>query len=139
MLATENDICLYIPQRPPIVMVDCLVEASEKKIVSNFTIYDTNIFVENGFLNESGIIENIAQTAAAGTGYKQVKENKKVELGYIAAIKNLETISLPKVADILQTTIEITNEVMDITIVNATILCNNTIIAKCEMRIFIKT
>jgi 3-hydroxyacyl-[acyl-carrier-protein] dehydratase len=139
MLATENDICVYIPQRPPIVMISGLVEASEFKIVSTFAIASTNIFVENGFLNESGIIENIAQTAAAGTGYKQIKENKKVELGYIAAIKDLEIFSLPKVLDVLNTTIEITNQVMDITIVNATVLCDNNVLAKCEMRIFIKS
>jgi len=139
MLANENDICIYIPQRPPIIMIGALLEATEKKIISTFDIKPTNIFIENGYLNESGIIENIAQTAAAGTGYKQIKENKKVELGYIAAIKDLEIFSLPKVSDVLNTTIEIANEVMDITIVNATVLCNNNTIAKCEMRIFIKS
>ena len=138
MNISGNDIFNYIPQRPPILMIDSLYEASESKIVSGFFVTSDNIFVENGMLNESGIIENIAQTAAAGIGYKQVTTKKPVNLGYIASIKTLIIHSLPLVSSKLKTTIEVINEVLDITIVNAYVYILDKKIAECEIRIFIK-
>lgn len=139
MIATGAEILNYIPQRPPIVMVDTLIEASEKKLVSAFTVPANNIFVDNGCLCESGIVEHIAQTAAAGIGYKQVNAGLAVNLGYIAAIKNLKIMDLPVVNSRLTTSIEVVNEVMEVTIVNAQVTCNNQPVAHCEMRIFTKS
>jgi 3-hydroxyacyl-[acyl-carrier-protein] dehydratase len=139
MIASGNDIFKFIPQRPPIVMVDSLFSVSDKKTISGLTIHKSNIFIENDCFNESGLLENIAQTAAAGVGYQQVTNGQPVNLGYIAAIKSLSINTLPKVASVLQTTIEIINEVLDITIVNAKVRCNDEIVAECEMRIFIKS
>ncbi len=138
MLAQGTKILSYIPQRPPIVMVGALIEASENKICSSFTIANNNIFVEDNQMNESGLLENIAQTAAAGIGYKQVKENSPVNLGFIAAIKSLHIHLLPKVGDQLLTTVEIVNNVMDVTIVQGSVMINNMMAAECEMRIFTK-
>jgi len=138
MKISGEGILKYIPQRFPIVMIDTLCEASEKKIICNFTIEENNIFLEQGYFNESGLVENIAQTAAAGIGYKQVSSNSPVNLGYIAAIKSLSIYSLPKVKSVLQTTIELVNEVIDISIVKAEIICKDQKIAECEMRIFTK-
>ena len=138
MLVSKDQILKYIPQRPPIVMIDRLIEASEKKIVSELTISDSNVFIEKGHFNESGLVENIAQTAAAGIGYKQISNNNPINLGYIAAIKSLFIYSLPNIGDTLKTTIEVVNEVFDITIVKAVIKCSDKKLAECEMRIFTK-
>ena len=63
----------YIPQREPIVMVSALLSANKEEAVSEFNITDDNIFCQDGYLTESGIIENIAQTAAAMTGFNAVQ------------------------------------------------------------------
>jgi 3-hydroxymyristoyl/3-hydroxydecanoyl-(acyl carrier protein) dehydratase len=138
MIAQGNDMLLYIPQRPPVVMVDSLIEATETKIISGLTINSSNIFVTYNKLSESGLVENIAQTAAAGIGYKQVVEKAPVNLGYIAAIKSLQIHFLPNVGEQLFTTVEVVNNVMDITIVMGKVMVNNNIAAECEMRIFTK-
>ncbi len=134
----QTDILEYIPQRPPIVMIDRIVDITETRVVSEFMVRKDNLFATEGKLLEPGIIENIAQTIAAGAGYRAKQNNEKVKLGYIAAIKNLNIFSLPSVDDILTTTVQIVNEVFSVTIVQAVVLCGSTEIAECEMRIFIE-
>ena len=138
MIARGHQLYDYIPQRPPMVMVDELVEVAETKFVSRLTVESGNIFVDNGLLREPGIIENIAQTAAAGVGYHQISKGEPVKLGFIAAIRNLEILNLPLVGRQLQTTVEVVNKVLDMTIIKGQVVDSGNIIATCEMRIFIK-
>ena len=59
---------INIPQKPPMVMVDRLTGVVDNVTTTNFLIRDDNIFCEKGEFREPGLIENMAQTAAAGTG-----------------------------------------------------------------------
>jgi 3-hydroxyacyl-[acyl-carrier-protein] dehydratase len=133
-----------IPQKPPIEMVDTLWENDDTTTISGFTIQPSNIFCENGFFTEPGIIENIAQTAALRAGYTiSVMANEGTltgppPVGYIAAIKNLTINQLPKVGSVLKTEILIKQIVFDITIIDAKTFCNGELIASCEMKIFLK-
>ena len=136
MVTTEN-IESLIPQKPPFVMVDKLLNFSDTTITTGFTIKDDNIFVEHGQFKEPGLIENIAQTAAARAGYVSVTENKPVLVGYIGAINNLQIFMLPKTGDELCTEITIENQIFDVTLISGKISCNNKLIAKCKMKIFI--
>ena len=86
MIAQGEQLKEYIPQRAPLVMIDTLEEATENLMESNLLIKPDNIFVENNQLREPGIIENIAQTAAAGLGFMQKSQGLPVALGFIAAI-----------------------------------------------------
>ena len=54
-----------IPQRPPIVMVDSFFGFEENRSYSGLTVTTDNLFCEAGRLQEPGIIEHIAQSAAA--------------------------------------------------------------------------
>jgi predicted hotdog family 3-hydroxylacyl-ACP dehydratase len=137
MNETYFDIQEYIPQRPPILMIDRITDISEIKVVCEFMIKNDNIFVTESKLLEPGIIENIAQTIAAGAGYRAKEKNEKVKLGYIAAIKNLNIYKLPLVGDVLSTSILIVNEVFSVTIVQAEVVVGSKSIADCEMRIYI--
>jgi predicted hotdog family 3-hydroxylacyl-ACP dehydratase len=134
----HTEILDYIPQRPPIVMIDKLVEVVDNNVVCQFEILKDNIFVENGVLLEPGIIENMAQTIAAGAGYSAKKKNEKVKLGYIAAIKNLNIYHLPLIGDILTTSVIMVNEIFNVTIVQAEVYVKKIKIAECEIRIFIE-
>ncbi len=136
---TENttSILNYIPQRAPFVMVDKITDSGEKFTRSKFLINSDNIFVENGYLKEPGLVENIAQTAAARAGYIAQLEKKPVLLGYIGAIKNLEIFFFPKIQDEITTEISIENQIFDVTLISGKIICNDKIAAHCEMKIFI--
>ena len=65
MLVSKDNILDLIPQRYPMVMIDSLVSYNEKQVVSQLTIREDNIFINSMGLTASGMMENMAQTAAA--------------------------------------------------------------------------
>lgn len=138
MIAQGDEILKLIPQRPPIVMVDKLISAVDKKTVSGLFIKPDNIFVENGHLQEPGIIENIAQSAALGVGYICQTKNEKVPIGFIGAVSNLKIFSLPEVNSELRTEIQVDYEVFEATLISSKVFCNEELIAQAEMKIFLK-
>jgi len=138
MLANQNDILQYIPQRNPIVMVHNLLEASDTHAVTQLAIDPANLFVSAGQFMEPGLVENIAQTAAVHVGYQCSKKNIPIPIGYIAAVKNLKIAGLPKENTTITTSVEIVNKVLDITVVQGKVEQNGNVLASCEMRIFAK-
>jgi predicted hotdog family 3-hydroxylacyl-ACP dehydratase len=138
MLILQDNITSIIPQRPPFVMIGQLVNCNEISSDTTFLVKADNVLVEDGQLSEAGITENIAQTAAAGLGYITLKNNTPIVIGYIAAIKNLEIFAQPKVGDVITTNVIVTNQVFEVTIITGTVKCDNKMLAKCEMKIYLK-
>lgn len=127
-----------IPQRPPVVMIDQLVYADEKQAKGRFFIKESNIFCENGFFREPGLIEFIAQTAAAHTGFYQLAFSKEVSEGYIGAVKNLILYSLPRSNSEILSEIVIDSEIMGYTIILGKVFQEDKKLAECEMRIIVR-
>jgi len=132
-----NDMLQYIPQRPPFVLVDALVDSNEHSTHSEFIVPANHVLVEDGRLSESGLLENIAQTAAARAGYASAKHGEPVHIGYIGAVKNFEVKALPLSGEKLDTKITVTNQIFDVTAVTGEISVKGMPIASCEMKIFI--
>lgn len=118
-------------------MIDQLDDSDETSTRCSFTIRDENIFTVDGAFREAGLIENIAQTAAARVGFIAMMEKKDVPVGFIGAVKNLEINDLPKTGETIVTEIKITNTVFDVTIISGTVCLGDKIIAQCEMKIVI--
>jgi len=117
-------------------MADHLLYADEAKAATNFTIRADNVFVENGEFVAAGLLENIAQTVAAGAGYKEWIEGKAVSGGYIASVRNFEIFFLPKVNDLLTTEVAVTGKLFTVTAINGKVFLNDELVAQCEMKIF---
>ncbi|WP_073348445.1 hydroxymyristoyl-ACP dehydratase [Bacteroides congonensis] len=127
-----------IPQRPPIVMVDSFFDIEENCSYSGLTITSDNIFCEAGKLQEPGIIEHIAQSAAARIGFIYTRQGAQVPLGFIGSVDKLKIYNLPEVGMKLFTEITVVQEVFDITLVSAQVKAGEELIAECRMKIFIK-
>ena len=69
MEARKENIKFLIPHREPFIMIDNLTDVSPTKFESIFFVCSDNIFVRNEILQEPALIENIAQTCAAGFGF----------------------------------------------------------------------
>jgi predicted hotdog family 3-hydroxylacyl-ACP dehydratase len=136
-MSVEENVLNLIPQKPPFVMIGRLLHWDEKLTRTSFLVNEDNVFVEDGEFLEPGLIENIAQTAAAGAGYKAKLNGTTVAVGYIGAIKNLEIFALPKMQDELITEVIIEDQVFDITIITGKCWCNKKLMAQCELKIFI--
>jgi len=137
MIVDKTELEKLLPQKEPFVMVDCLFECSEKYVRTGFTPGAGNIFSDGRYFTEPGLIENMAQSAAAGTGYFYSLQNKPAPVGYIGAIKDFILSKLPQINDSLETEIKVVAEVMNATVVKATVSCKEEEIASCEMKIFL--
>ena len=133
-----KDILPFIPQREPFVMIDTLLYVDDAIARTAFTITNDNVFSENDVFAAAGLMENIAQTAAASAGYKAVKNNEPVLLGYIAVVKNFEVFFLPEINSELITEIITTGNVLNMQLISGKIMLNGKPVAQCEMRIFIE-
>lgn len=138
MIVEKENITEYVPQRGVMVMVDCIVSVDEKKTVTKLEIRPDNLFLENGVFSESGMVENMAQTAAAGAGYRYINSGKPVPIGFIASVKGLEVKGCAEELSTITTTCEIQDDIMGVTIVDACVNLGETEIASCQLRIFLK-
>ncbi len=118
-------------------MVDRIVEMNDLTTVTSFLISAGNIFVEEGLFREPGLIENIAQSAAAGMAARSGEAGEEPKRGYIGAVRDLKISSLPKAGDEIMTTVTVTHEILNAIVVSGLTRLNGTVIAECELRIFI--
>jgi 3-hydroxyacyl-[acyl-carrier-protein] dehydratase len=129
----------YIPQGPPFEMVDKIISIDAQATITSFTIQADNIFVdEAGYLKEAALVENMAQTAAASTGYLAANTGTTPPIGFIGAIKDLNIIQLPKVGDIITTTMQMITQIGNVHVVQTSIALNQTNIATAEFKIFLQ-
>ena len=102
----------YIPQRPPFVMVDDLLESTPDSALTQWLVPADGELVENGILQAAGLMENVAQTAAAWIGYQAKTQNQPIRIGYIGAVKRMTVNAFPRVGETLQTRIDIVEKVL---------------------------
>lgn len=104
------EITALIPHRPPMIMVDRVIALQGLKTITSFLVKENGLFVTQGVLSETGMLENIAQTSFIFLNYyfagktPQMWEEGKETLGYISNIASAEIFSLPLVGDVLQST-----------------------------------
>jgi len=134
MLASRDKVLNLIPQKFPFVMVDELLNYTEENLKSRFTVGSNNIFVYNDFFIESGVIENMAQSVALHTGYQFFLLNKIAPTGYIGSIKKIEINRLPRLGEILETSVFILQEFMGVTLVDIEVMIKGKVIAKGQMK-----
>jgi len=138
MQSIDFNIQELIPQRPPMVMIDRLVSADERSATGELAVRETNLFCQNGIFRETGMIEFIAQTAAAFTGYRNRVNHLAISEGYIGAVKNLVIHDLPPLGAVLRSEITIENEIVGYTIITGRVYAEQNLLAECEMRILVK-
>ncbi len=133
-----NNILELIPQREPMVMVDEFLGMGEAVSKTRFTVREDNLFVDNGQLSECGLIEHIAQSAAARIGYIFKSKNEPVPIGYIGSVNDFKFSRAVKPGETIETTVKVLQEVLNITLIEARCYINDKEVASSKMKIFIK-
>jgi len=118
-------------------MIDDLITANENIATSNFLIDNKNILAEDNVFSVSGLLENIAQTAAAQVGYLSVQNNVPVPIGFIGAISKVLVQKLPQVNSKIETIIEVKQEVFNITLIAGEVKQDGELLISCQMKIMI--
>lgn len=126
-----------IPHRPPIVMIDRLTAVGKEFSETRYCVPGEGVFIEGRQLSEAGLIENIAQTIAAGAGYQRREEGKGVLLGFLSMLKKLKIEKLPECGTEIRTEALYENRALDFRIFSGRIYVDRKRIAECEIRIYI--
>lgn len=138
MIFRDKEIFMLIPQRPPIVMVDVVWSADEQSADTGLTIQEDNIFVKDGLFREPGLIEHIAQSAAAFAGYGTFVRGEEPKLGFIGEIKDCVFNLMPPVGSELRTHTQLVTEIGGIRLINAEVRLKDELVATCVMKFFLK-
>lgn len=124
-----------IPQQQPFIMIGELIGCSAIAAITSYTIAPDNIMVTDGVFSEGGLLENMAQTAAAHAGSRAIAEQKPVQKGYIAAVRNFEVHRLPIAGMRIDTEVRIDDQAGEVTMVSGRIECAGELIATCRMTV----
>lgn len=127
-----------IPQRSPIVMVDQFLGMTGMGSYTGLAVREDNIFCENGCLQEFGLIEHIAQSAAVRVGYLYHSRNETIPVGFIGSVDKLTLHYLPRVGAELYTEIKVEQDIFDITLISARVYDDGNLVADGWMKIFLK-
>ena len=128
-------------------MVDKLLSIDNESVISSFAIVPECIFVHNGRLTETGLLENAAQTSSAILGRNYFDEddiigNKDKLIGYISAVKSFKVLGLPSIGQEIITSSTIISKFVTDTYSISTIGCeiksNNYRLADCVLNLIIQ-
>ncbi len=136
-LYNRDNITELIPQRAPMIEVDdfCGIDA-EGVALSRLEVRADNLLVEENHLSVEGLTEHMAQSAAARAGYLAVSKGEEVHLGFIGAVNGLTVGRLPLVGEVLTTSVEVVEEVMNIALIAVKSCVGEEEVASCRMKIY---
>lgn len=133
------DILELIPQRHPMVMVDSFDGIDSEGVThTTLAVRTDNLFLEDEWLTECGLIEHIAQSAAARIGYLAYQRNEPIRIGYIGSVDGLRVERLPQLGQTMKSEVRVVQEVFQVTLIEATTSIDGEQIASCRMKIFLE-
>lgn len=125
-----------LPQRPPFVLVDALLHFDERTATCCYRVPEDGIFTDNGRLSAAGLMENVAQTCAARLGFHNKYVLKcAVQLGFIGGIRNFNIRRLPRVGEVIVTSINVEENVMGMTLASAVVKSGDETLATTQIKI----
>jgi predicted hotdog family 3-hydroxylacyl-ACP dehydratase len=137
-VTSGDDILRYIPQRPPVVMVDAFYGLDGECSYSGYTVPGESIFCRGGILDECALIENMAQSAALRVGWLCVSEGKDVPLGFIGSVGKCDIARRARAGETLLTSVKVVAEIGNVTLAEAEITSGSERIGSCTLKIFLQ-
>lgn len=135
MRIDEIDILEVLPQRPPFCFVDRMLRYEEPDIVTQYTVKEDCVFLEDGKMLASGLVENMAQSSAARMGYiNKFVKHLDVRVGFIGSVKGLKVYRCPALGETVTTCVELKQEMFSISMVQATVCVGEEKIAEAIMK-----
>jgi radical SAM protein with 4Fe4S-binding SPASM domain len=131
------DAARVVPHKPPMLLVDSLLEVKERASVSEMTVRDDMIFVEeDGFLDEAAFPEIISQAIAAQEGFRKLGSRSPELEGFLLGLKKLEIFSRARVGDTLRITVFKAARYGDFGIIEGAVYRGDELIATGELKVW---
>lgn len=128
-------ICHLIPQRPPFMMVDRVLSCDDTNALTEFSIREDNILIEDGKFSSIGIIENAAQSCAARMGCVDLMHGEPIKIGYIGDMRNTIIHELPKCGERIYTFIHVVEDFSNLLLAEVTVKTADYIIATTLIKV----
>lgn len=138
-----------IPHRPPMVLVDRVVQVNGLETETAFLVTRDCLFVSHGKLSEMGMLENLAQTSFVFLNYFFIEpdevlwDKKKDNLGVISTILDLHVAKLADVGQELHThtltELVFTSDFLKICNIQGTISVDGEIALQATMKMLLQT
>lgn len=125
------------------LMVHRLISCHDTGATTELTVLQDNVFVLHGHLSEPGIVENMAQTAAAWQGWacrfmtekSESAQDGTSKIRYLGGIRKFSFFRLPEVGETLTTTIQVKASAGDVTLVSCSSETQKGTVAVGELKI----
>jgi predicted hotdog family 3-hydroxylacyl-ACP dehydratase len=131
------DVARVIPHKPPMLLIDRLLEVKERASVSELTVREDMIFVdENGHLDDASYPEIISQAVAAQEGFRRFGGRNPLIEGFLLGIKNLEILGNSFVGDTLRISLNKKAKFGDFGILNGEVHKDQELIARGEIKVW---
>lgn len=129
-----------IPQRPPMVLVDRFEGIDAEGVsTTGYTVEPAGLFVAGGRMSECGIIEHMAQSAAARIGWCCRAEERPVPVGFIGAVSRLELHDLPRTGAHLRTRLRIVQEIGPLSLAEVRTEADGRPLAEGNLKIYLQS
>lgn len=123
--------------KPPMLLVDELLEVQDGCAVTCFLIKEDNIFLnKDGLLAREALAEIMAQSFAALNAYNGAKENKKEEKGFLVGLRNIVVHADARLGDSLKCRVRAVDFIAQTYIVEGQIFKDDVLLAEGELRLF---
>lgn len=102
MIKSNQNIAIqqFLPHRQPMLFVDTIILIETNYVEAIYTIKSGQLFLQNDYFSEIGLIENMAQVCSSIIGQKYFIDDdlqKGDLIGYISTIKTCTIYNLPKI------------------------------------------
>jgi radical SAM protein with 4Fe4S-binding SPASM domain len=132
-----TDVGHIIPHKPPMLLIDRLLEVKERASVSEMTVREDMIFVDtDGRLDDASYPEIISQAVAAHEGFRRFGGRNPLVEGFLLGIKNLEVLGESFVGDTLNISLYKKTKFGDFGILNGEVFNGEKLIARGEIKVW---
>lgn len=102
MIKSNQNIAIqqFLPHRQPMLFVDTIILIETNYVEAIYTIKSGQLFLQNDYFSEIGLIENMAQVCSSIIGQKYFIDDNLQKgdlIGYISTIKTCTIYNLPKI------------------------------------------
>lgn len=131
------DVARVIPHKPPMLLIDRLLEVNERASVSETTLRPDMIFVdENGLLDAAAYPEIISQAVAAQEGFRRCGGRNPMAEGLLLGIKELEVFGAAIVGDTLRIVLNKKTKFGDFGIITGEVYNSDKLIVRGEIKVW---
>jgi predicted hotdog family 3-hydroxylacyl-ACP dehydratase len=136
------DAITLIPHRPPMLMIDCLVESSEGAACAEAALGEGHVGVSEGRVLESALVECVAQTAAAmkalaaRRGGNAVAGRGDTAPGLLAGVTAFRVFRRPAAGERLTIRIREDKQLGPMSLVTGRVLCGDEVVAEGQLKVY---